>query len=449
MIWMMATLSLAATVDGRSTGDSYGTALAVQTVQTGFGDNFSELNAAYGTIENDRLDLLVTGNIEANFNSLWIWLDTGAANGQNVIEASVGGGGTNPDTGLGGPIFDNLAGLTFDPGFAPTHALWVQRGASTFDVRVVELGAGNAGFGEFLGAFGAAVEGSATNLPTVWGMDIAYDDSNNAGVQGGTAAANQAAAQAVTTGLEVSIPLASIGSPTGDIRAMSHINNGDMNFLSNQALGGLPAGTGNLGGDGSGNFTGTVSGVDYGAFAGDQFFVVAQPAPEGVLDCGTVARADVCALFNAAVDELHAAEGEDLVDEASDNVRLRPSTLYGRLEKFADLVDTEGSCTLDGWMSGRYYRRDLTGSFTDGGGDWSLDGDLTGDRRFAATTSAPEALSGRFSARSRKVSGLGEDHAPFGGVFVRLSGKRGVYVGLNTTCSAASTVAVEWLGESL
>ena len=39
------------TVDGTIAGDAYGAAVSVQTVQTQFGDNASELNAAYGTIQ--------------------------------------------------------------------------------------------------------------------------------------------------------------------------------------------------------------------------------------------------------------------------------------------------------------------------------------------------------------------------------------------------------------
>ena len=71
---------------------------------------------------------------------------------------------------------------------------------------------------------------------------------------GGTGAANAANALAVTTGLEFSIALVDIGSPgLGDtIKIAAMYNNGDHNFLSNQVLGGLPAGTGNLGGDGAG-----------------------------------------------------------------------------------------------------------------------------------------------------------------------------------------------------
>jgi hypothetical protein len=57
------------------------------------------------------------------------------------------------------------------------------------------------------------------------------------------------------------------------------INGTGHNFLSNQLLGGLPAPQGNLGGDGNGNFTGTLSGINLNNYAGDQFFTVVVPEP--------------------------------------------------------------------------------------------------------------------------------------------------------------------------
>jgi hypothetical protein len=105
-------------------------------------------------------------------------------------------------------------------------------------------------------------------------LDFAFDNSNLAGVLGGTGAADQAAAAAVTTGLELSISLADLGNPgIGDVlQVVVAQNNGDHNYLSNQVLGGLPAGTGNLGGDGGGGFTGNLGGVNFNQFAGNQFF---------------------------------------------------------------------------------------------------------------------------------------------------------------------------------
>lgn len=121
---------------------------------------------------------------------------------------------------------------------------------------------------------GAGVTGTGVNANSI---GIGYDNSNAAGVLGGTGAANQAAALAVLTGLELSIDLADLGA-TGDIRVMVGQNNQGHNYWSNQFLGGLPAPQGNLGGDEAGGFTGEGA-VDMTHFAGDQFFTVVVPEP--------------------------------------------------------------------------------------------------------------------------------------------------------------------------
>ena len=113
-------------------------------------------------------------------------------------------------------------------------------------------------------------------------IGVGYDNSNVAGIGGGTAAANQAAALAVLTGLELSIDLSDLGA-TGDIRVMVGQNGGGHDYWSNQFLGGLPAPQGNLGGDEMGNFTGEGA-IDMTHFAGDQFFtVVAVPEPSTIM----------------------------------------------------------------------------------------------------------------------------------------------------------------------
>jgi hypothetical protein len=96
---------------------------------------------------------------------------------------------------------------------------------------------------------------------------------------------------AVTTGVEYKIPRVALGSPTGNIRVLAFINGQGHDYASNQFLPSLPAGTGNLGGDGAGNFTGNVGGVNLANFAGDQFFstsiaglATATPTVDGTLD---------------------------------------------------------------------------------------------------------------------------------------------------------------------
>src|SRR5690606_3226275 len=67
----------------------YGSPRAVQTVETGFGDanpnGGSELDAAYARIQGGTLYLMLTGNLENNFNKLNIFIDS-QAGGQNVLQ---------------------------------------------------------------------------------------------------------------------------------------------------------------------------------------------------------------------------------------------------------------------------------------------------------------------------------------------------------------------------
>ncbi|MFN3167394.1 MAG: PEP-CTERM sorting domain-containing protein [Phycisphaeraceae bacterium] len=273
----------AATLDGSIAGDGYGAAAAVQTVQTQFGDNASELNAAYARIDGGVLYLALTGNLESNFNKLNVFIDS-TAGGQNVLTADANNGGTNPEN-------DNWAnkhnGMTFDAGFEADYVITMRNGGgSTFDIDFATVGGGLGAFEAAGNVFGGSLTGSnAAALPGA-GIGVAFDNSNAAGIVGGTGAADASAAQAVQTGIELAIPLSAIGNPAGPFKVSAMVNGSNHDFLSNQVLGGLPAGTGNLGGDGSGNFTGTLGGVDFNQFAGDQHFTVPEPTSLALLGLG-------------------------------------------------------------------------------------------------------------------------------------------------------------------
>jgi hypothetical protein len=256
----------------------YGPAVSIQTVQTGFGDSGnpgggSELNAAYAHIAGGNLYLMLTGNLEGNFNKLNIFIDS-VAGGENIITPSTTDGGNNP-TNDGWA--SKHAGMTFDTGFAADYMVILRNGnGSQFDIDFNSVGSA----GTVLSAgnvFSGSTQGNnASALPN--GIGIGFSNVNIAGVTGGSAAADQAAALAVTTGVELAIPLAALGNPS-EIKISAMINGSNHDYLSNQFLGGLPAGQGNLGGDGAGGFNGTVGQINLNNYAGNQFFTVVVPEP--------------------------------------------------------------------------------------------------------------------------------------------------------------------------
>lgn len=259
---------------------NYGAALAVQSVDTGFGNaaggnvqtaSGSELDAAYARTSGADLNMMLTGNLESNFNKLEIFIDF-RAGGMNTLDGSIPGAGA-------------LTGLTFDADFSADLWISVTCGGGPFGVYVNawELGVGSPS--DYLGSnSGSGALGGGGNN---WlGLALGLDNSNGAGIGGGNGAANAAAALAVSTGVEISIPLAFFGGSVNGAKVSAMINGGGHDYLSNQVLGGLPAGTGNLGGDGAGGFTGSLSGVNFNQFAGNQYFVIPAPGAAALLGLG-------------------------------------------------------------------------------------------------------------------------------------------------------------------
>ncbi len=265
-----ATVSAQVTVDGTIAGDSYGPPSAVQMVQTQFGDanpwDGSELDAAYCEVRNGRLYLALTGNIQNNFNKLEIFIDS-KAGGENTLSGVPGNDGSG-----------NMTGLTFDAGFAADYHVIVRRGwdgsSSKFDLDIAELGTAN--FSSYFSIFGNSDNGAGstgTGPANASAIEVAYNNANTAGVTGGDGPADQAAAAAVQTGLELSISLADLGSPSGAIKVLAFQNGGNHDYASNQFLGSLVPSQSNLGGDGNGNYIGGAVNFDLNNFAGDQYFV--------------------------------------------------------------------------------------------------------------------------------------------------------------------------------
>jgi len=256
---------------------SYGSALAVQQVATGFGDaaggniqtaNGSELDAAFASSGGGVVNLLFTGNLESNFNKFVIFIDNGNAAGQNQL---TGGGG----------LPSQYTGFRFDSGFRATQWISVTCGGGPFGMFVDggDLVANVGGYqGGNDGQSGGALSGGTNTL----GLLVALDNSNGAGVTGSSAAG----ALTATTGVEVQIPLASLGLGSANFNVCAFINGQNHDYASNQFLGSLQPGQGNLGGDGFGTFNGTVGAIDLNnaAYAaGQQWFHVPAPGTMGLI----------------------------------------------------------------------------------------------------------------------------------------------------------------------
>jgi hypothetical protein len=255
------------TVDGTLDSD-YGSSLTTQTINTGFGNstfmgtsngtadaNGSELDAAYGKIENGNLYLFLSGNLENNGNLANIFIDDGAANGQSTLDVASG-------------TTSAMNGSKFSPGFSGNIELDINDYYGNVYVNETVLNATTPQNEAYLGFVSLT---SGVGHGTVGGISIGLNNTNVSTMGASGAATSASAADAVNTGLEIGIPLSSLGNPTGAILALADINNSNDNYLSNQFLPGLPNGTANLG----------TSTFDFSATAGQYFTVPAAPIPNG------------------------------------------------------------------------------------------------------------------------------------------------------------------------
>jgi glycosidase len=265
------------TVDGTLNGsEEYGTPLATQTINTGFGDNTSdrsgnssggsELDAVYGVVANGYLYLFIAGNVQANGNNINVFIADGQAGGQNVLEIG------------GSPGEAAMNGSTFSPGFNPNLMFTFTNSATILSVDEAVL-SGSSGIESHLG--NVALIAGVGNNQNLGGSGIAvgFNNSNTAGVNGNSGtAANLPAADAVAIGLELGIPLSALGNPTGSVQVLVDINGNNYVYLSNQFLPGLTIGTGNLGAGGTGY--GPGGGVfNFGTTTGEYVTVPASLPP--------------------------------------------------------------------------------------------------------------------------------------------------------------------------
>ena len=252
-------------IDGANFGSDYGPALWSQNVGTQFGNNNdasiefangSEINALYGSISGTTLFLGVAGNLETNFNKLNIVLDY-AAGGQNTLSGLANLG--------------NLDGLTLDAGIEADAVLSFTGGNDPIEWYVD--GSLADGTGGFLG--GGAVVGNQLTVQ-LDGADITFSQNNsNVGGVGNLGDPFDSDPALVSTGVEIAIDLGALGwDGVTPINIAGWVNGSGNDFLSNQVIGGLPDGTGNLG---------SPSSVDFSAIAGNQFITIPTPGTVGLV----------------------------------------------------------------------------------------------------------------------------------------------------------------------
>ena len=274
----------------------------------------SEIDALYAYVDqaHNRLYMLVTGNIESNYNSLELFFDA-QPGGQNTLRTD------NPDNDFNG--LNRMGGLTFDAGFEADYWLSIRNGndGQTFYANACVLrtdgprddGNGNhVDYGSYDGSdnkntynpimFGVNGDSNHDRLdiqdgftaqvysnyaPRLAGDSLALNNSSptgtpglvmvsldNSNIYGVTGDSGDCtAADQVMTGVELSIDLNELGwDGSSPILVAGFINGGGHGYVSNQIIGGLPPGTDNLG---------DPVGVNFGTLPGVHYVQVTNPCP--------------------------------------------------------------------------------------------------------------------------------------------------------------------------
>jgi len=232
----------AAVIDGQNITTEGYTLLATQDTPTGFGDSSgtqastggSELNQLFATLDGTTLTVGMTGNLEANFNKMFIFFDA-VAGGENVLAND------NADGGFG--EINSLAGMTFAGGATMDHGLRFEVGGGFHGVNGFDL-IDNTAFSVTSG--GGPGDLPLSNVVGAGGVTVGWDNSNTLGVDGASAAG----AATATTGWELSIDLATFfGESPNSVGITALVTNGGGDFISNQVLPGIGGGD-NLGSPG-------------------------------------------------------------------------------------------------------------------------------------------------------------------------------------------------------
>jgi glycosidase len=212
---------------------AFGNALSIQTDATGFGPMLSELDGGYGLIAGGTLYLFISGNLQNNANNINIFIADGRA-GQGTLAA------VNPGN-LGANNLSVMNGSKFSAGFSATYAFNINNNGAALSVSQYDL------------VHITSVD-ALGNLKTSGGIvaNATVDNSVVVGFNNNNKASQATNIGPGSTGLELAIPLSLLGNPSGPVEVFAVINGSSEGYLSNQLLPGLPSGTPNLGGGGTG-----------------------------------------------------------------------------------------------------------------------------------------------------------------------------------------------------
>ncbi len=207
-------------------------------------------------------------------------------------------------------------------------------------------------------------------------LQMAIDNSNNDGVQGGTGM-TAGDPENVMTGIEFSVPISELGI-TGDLKIAAFINGGGHDFLSNQF-----AGEGIL----TGNLAGDIANIDLSMIAGDQFVTVSySPTISGDFDGNGVYE---CNDVDSLVAEIVAGTNNSAFDLTLDSVvdsddldawRAEAGSVGGLTASGNPILP--GDADLDGNVNGADFLIWNSNKFTTVAawcsGDFNADGDVNG-----------------------------------------------------------------------
>ncbi|MEM9294781.1 MAG: dockerin type I domain-containing protein [Planctomycetota bacterium] len=255
------------TLDGAGIPSEGLTLLATQDSPTMFGNSNgadqgspfgSELNQLFGDVDagTGLLELGITGNLEANFNKLFIFFDAVPGGGINATSVD---GGFNEVT--------NFETTIFDAGFEPDHGLRFEVGGGFLGINSFDL-IDETSASVFSG--GGIGDLPATGFVATDGIvSVGWDNANPDGVDD----VDASGAATATSGIEIAIDVASFfgGSTLPDIKVMAIITSGGGDFPSNQILPGVNSV------DNLGTTFGSTALVDFTTITGDQFATIPNP----------------------------------------------------------------------------------------------------------------------------------------------------------------------------